>query len=518
MPLTKPNLTIKQILAWADDHYMNTGRWPITASGTILNAPHEVWRRINTALERGLCGLPGASSLAKLLAEQRDAQYGIHAPRLTTKQVLAWADAHHKRTGKWPKQTSGAVEGTRGENWASISNCLAYGFRGLGGGPLAKLLYVERGVISLAFQQDLTVARICAWARAHHRRTGKWPASNAGPIAGEAGENWQKMDSALRYGRRGLPGGSSLSKVLFASRRSPRRKIARPLTVQHVLRWADDHRQRIGRWPTSQSGTVHEAPSENWAALDAALRAGLRGLASGSSLAKLLARRRRAPAGNKRKLSVQKILAWADKYHARKKRWPIQNCGNLPGVRNMNWRKIDVALRLGLRGLSGGSSLSRLLDQHRGVRNRKGAPALTLRNILAWADAHHRRTGAWPKTKSGPVREAPVENWSAINSALRQGVRGLNGGSSLIKLFAARRGARNPRDLPKLTVEQILSWANRHFECTGRWPTYKSGRVVGASDESWRGINETLCRGSRQLPGQTSLARLLKEHRHKSAR
>ena len=220
----------------------------------------------------------------------------------------------------------------------------------------------------------------------------------------------------------------------------------------------------------------------------------------------------------KSKLTIKQILAWADKYHARNKRWPIRHSGNLPNVPNMNWRKIDAALRLGLRGLPGESSLSRLLDQYRGVRNNKGAPALTVRDILAWADAHHRRTGGWPKISSGPVREMPVEKWSTINGALGQGTRGLSGGSSLPKLLADRRGVRNPRNLPKLTAEQILSWADRHFERTGRWPTYKSGRVVGASGESWSGINGTLVRGSRQLGSQSSLARLLKEHRRKLAR
>ncbi len=443
----------------------------------------------------------------------------LRKPKLTIKQILEWADHHYQHTGRWPAVQSGPVRATRDESWSGIESSLRQGFRGLpGDSSLAKLLYVERGVISQSFQQELTVTRILTWARAHHHRTGKWPANNAGPIAGEAGENWQKMDSALRHGRRGLPGGSSLSKVLSASRGSSERYIAHPLTVQQVLRWADDHRRRTGRQPTSQSGTVHKAPSESWAALDGALRAGLRGFASGSSIAKLLARRRAAVAGHKPRLTVKRILAWADEYHAHNERWPIQHSGDLPDVPDMNWRKIDAALRLGLRGLPAGSSLSRVLDQHRGVRNRMGAPALTLRNILAWADAHHRRTGAWPKTKSGPVREAPVENWSAINAALDQGVRGLSGGSSLARCLAERRGARNPRDLPKLTVKQILSWAHRHFERTGRWPTYKSGRVVGASGETWAGINNALRRGSRQLHGQSSLARLLKKHRRDLAR
>jgi hypothetical protein len=33
-------------------------------------------------------------------------------------------------------------------------------------------------------------------------------------------------------------------------------------------------------------------------------------------------------------------------------------------------------------------------------------PDFDLKTILAWADAHHARTGKWPTRNSGPIREA----------------------------------------------------------------------------------------------------------------
>ena len=83
-----------------------------------------------------------------------------------------------------------------------------------------------------------------------------------------------------------------------------------------------------------------------------------------------------------------------------------------------------MALRKGLRGLPGGSSLSRLLAEHRGVRNKAEFPPLNAKRILAWADAHHSRTGGWPNAGSGPISEAPGETWNAVESALNQGLRG----------------------------------------------------------------------------------------------
>jgi hypothetical protein len=65
---------------------------------------------------------------------------------------------------------------------------------------------------------------------------------------------------------------------------------------------------------------------------------------------------------------------------------------------------------------------------------------LTVEQILAWADAHRARTGGWPRIGSGPIADAPGENWNAVDTALRVGCRGLPGGDSLPRLLAEHRG------------------------------------------------------------------------------
>jgi hypothetical protein len=138
---------------------------------------------------------------------------------------------------------------------------------------------------------------------------------------------------------------------------------------------------------------------------------------------------------------------------------------------------------------------------------------LTVPQVLAWADAHHGRTGKWPTTRAAKVGGAPGENWHAINRALGRGLRGLPGGSSLAQLLAADRGRRNPRRLPHLTVQQILAWADAHRRRTGRWPSRDSGPVADAPGEQWRNIEAALSVGCRSLPGGDTLARLLDRHR-----
>jgi hypothetical protein len=68
-------------------------------------------------------------------------------------------------------------------------------------------------------------------------------------------------------------------------------------------------------------------------------------------------------------------------------------------------------------------------------------PPLSEAQILAWADAHHARTGRWPGAHSGPVREAPSLTWLAVNGALYKGLRGLRRGDSLARLLV-RHGRR----------------------------------------------------------------------------
>jgi hypothetical protein len=147
----------------------------------------------------------------------------------------------------------------------------------------------------------------------------------------------------------------------------------------------------------------------------------------------------------KTQLLVAQILAWADSHFARTGRWPTANGGAIPESPPDNWSRIDQALRRGLRGLPGGSSLAQLLHCHRGVRNRRGLPDLTGAQILVWADAHRARTGDWPMATSGPVAEVAAETWMGLNQALQYGARGLPGGDSLARLLRRERGLRDRR-------------------------------------------------------------------------
>ena len=438
--------------------------------------------QVNRALTEGYRGLKGGTTLADLLQEHRGVRNKQNLPRLDVEQILAWADAHREATGEYPHAESGPVRAAPGETWAAIQSALSKGLRGLpGGSSLAQLLAERRG-----YRGPLTVERILAWADAHHAATGRWPTSwSSGPVQCAPGETWPSLDVALREGRRGLPGGMTLAHLLAEHRQAPNIYTEPPLTAEQILAWADAHRDATGRWPSSQSGPVLHAEGEHWGSIDTALREGYRGLPGGQSLGRLI----RGYGGpdvyrTRPVLTVEQILAWADAHREASGEWPVEDSGPVRSAPGETWKAISGALARGDRGLPGGSSLARLLAEQRGARNPKDLPRLTIEQILAWADAHRAATGRWPSSGSGPVAEGSEESWAVVNMALTKGLRGLPGGSSLARLLAKRRPVR-PR---RLSLRKIRTWARAHREATGRWPDAYAGPVRGVPDETWSAV------------------------------
>ena len=195
--------------------------------------------------------------------------------------------------------------------------------------------------------------------------------------------------------------------------------------------------------------------------------------------------------------------------------WPTIKTGELVEAPGENWNAISASLSLGFRGLPGGWTLPQLLEEARGVRNKKHLPPLRVREILKWADAYYVCHGSWPIARSGPIPDSGGESWKRVHNALYVGGRGFPGGSSLPKLLSEWRGTRCSQNLPDLTVEQILQWADRYFAARGRWPARQSGGIPKTRGETWRTVDTALSRGRRGLPGGMTLSGLLDENRRR---
>lgn len=372
-------------------------------------------------------------------------------PPLTIDQILAWADEHHEHTGTWPSVNSGPIPSAAGETWGKVQIALAAGKRGLKGNcSLAKLLAKHRGVRNIRDLPDFTLGQILAWADAHYERHGRWPSGHGGAIDDARDETWTAVRIALMRGTRGLPGGTTLARLL-AERRGVRNHGDLPkFTIDGILNWADAHFERSGTWPTAHSGTIADATDETWANVNGALQVGLRGLRGGSSLARLLKRHRAVMPKQRRKprLTIEAILEWADEYHALHNHWPTPASGRTPQMPGDSWQTVQFALQRGRRGLDAGLSLGKLWALHRGVKNIHSIADFSAKQILALADAFYARTGQWPQVRSGPIEESPSDNWLSVENAPRIGLRGMSGGSSLKKFLDRHRRQGQPMREP----------------------------------------------------------------------
>jgi hypothetical protein len=212
-------------------------------------------------------------------------------------------------------------------------------------------------------------------------------------------------------------------------------------------------------------------------------------------------------------IHVSEILAAADAYYERFGRYPRFNDGPVAGALDSTWGAVNQALKKGHRGLRPGGSLAMLLREHRGKRHRGHLPDFNLAQVLDWMDCHHGRSGSWPTCESGPISEAPGETWMAVDKALRNRRRGFTERSSLAQVLVEHRGVRPYTGLRSIAVAEVLAWVDAYHARAGRWPLRGSGSIPEAPGETWLGLNEAFCNGTRGLAGYGSLARCLDRHR-----
>lgn len=320
----------------------------------------------------------------------------------------------------------------------------------------------------------------------------------------------------LNYGSRGLPGKSSLAQLLEKERGRRNPKNLPVLTEDIILIWCDIFHTNHKDWPTgTDKRQVPTQPNESWSGINAALQKGVRGLSGKSSLSKLLGEKRgKRNRYNLPELTEKCILDWCDLFYAEHKEYPFSNeLKPVPDHPDESWPAINSSLESGNRGLPGGSSLARLLER-RGRKNLRNLPGLTEGIILTWCDAFFNAHGEWPSaTDKRPIPNYPNESWSALDSALTNGRRGLVGGSSIPKLLETNRNRRNHKNLQKLTINKILSWCDAFFELHGQYPkTHERKPVPNQSNESWTLIRCALASGRRGLP-KGSLAKILEVNR-----
>jgi hypothetical protein len=336
MPTTFKHLTIPEILRMADRHHQITAQWPISRDGPVHGEDNLTWEAVNTCLRKGGRGLPGGNSLARVLAKHRPVVDRRRIrPDLTVKQIKDWAQSHHLRTGQWPQRESGPVREAPDVSWATVNRTLRRGGTNLpGGSSLVKFLREQFGMWSSRGNRRLSHSLILKWADEHFARTGKWPIVLSGRIHKHPQETWAAINEALRHGRRGLPGQSTLTQLLTEQRGVKYNPFVAQLSVRQILAWSDDYFSQNKRWPTAKSGRNSQARM-SWALIDRALRQGGQGLPGGSSLSETLAARRRTTT-----IEVKpKAISARRKSSSHRSRKPAQRASQRTS--NFSWAEFD---------------------------------------------------------------------------------------------------------------------------------------------------------------------------------
>jgi len=254
-------------------------------------------------------------------------------------------------------QSAGDVAVDLGVNESEVFGCL----RMVGAVFGHKTLQEIREAVGT--KPDLTEEQIREWAEEHKARTGKWPSEKGGDVAAALHkETWSGVDLSLRTGLRGLRGGSSLSQLLSGKRLQ--KKNRSPITEDQIVEASENWKKSSGEWPTRKSGWCAEI-GRTWGAIDRALWQGCGGLVGRSSLARLLEGRGLVVnfKSKNRHLSIEQIATEARDWKRKTGKRPRAKSG-YDAVLGRTWRNVDAALSVGYSGLPGGSSLSKLLDEH----------------------------------------------------------------------------------------------------------------------------------------------------------
>lgn len=278
------------------------------------------------------------------------------------------------------------------------------------------------------------------------------------------------------------------------------------LTEAAIIESAREYCRNHGRLPSCQTThSVPGMPNETWSGLDAALSEGVRGLPGKSSLSKLFKNLKEELGLN---LKERAILEAGRKYYYLHFRLPNEKTKDpVPDMPHENWKALDASLRAGSKGLPGGSSLAKLFKN---IKEELGFYYID--KILDAAKTYYKESQKFPtSTTEDPVPGMSNVTWKNLDARLRSGARCLPGNSSLSLLLEPWK-AEIQGDI-SLSEFSIIRALEIFHEIYKKRPRYGSGQtdldlVPGMPNENWHAIDAALRKGSRGLPGGSSLLKL----------
>jgi hypothetical protein len=297
-----PSLKIPEILEWARACVVRGEGWPTENSGPVAGAPGETWRNINYSLTKGRRGLPGGSSLAHLLQEELDRQTELWSAGAADDG----SESRELPMRKNVRPTTKSIEAARVFREVGLRTRRHSGLLG----RIERLeLIMERRKAERDLMRELAEMGVPGTDEAPEAQTDELPQSGAGAALEAPADNPPPGATAAKERRR-LPSRTTINRLWSQLRGIYRNPNFVPLSVPLILAWADRFHARYGRWPSAASGLIDDYPRDTWAAINAALDGGHRGLPGGSSLARLLAQERgHKPRWSRRQRLIMRLRA-----------------------------------------------------------------------------------------------------------------------------------------------------------------------------------------------------------------
>lgn len=335
-----------------------------------------------------------------------------------------------------------------------------------------------------AEKPDLTEEMIVEAAKRYYAETGKWPTSHSGDasVYFPFSETWSAVDACLRNGCRGLTGHGSLAQLLSKCSFKRNHLNMSIMTEAQIIAAADKYFEKYGLYPTfkdkhaSEFFDVSDAP-KTWAGVQSLMRIGGRGLPGNNTLANLLDSSGRRISQRCRPMTEDDVINAMKKFYFDFDRFPRQTDGDASKYfgRQETWSSVNQCLRKGLRGLTGGSSIYNIAERLSGIVSRNRCANLNILIILASVARYHLTHREMPRPSSGDASNyfhMNGESWRNIDTSLRQGLRGLKCGSSLVKIIAQHfnsDGGLLPEVTNRygLTRERLLSLTKDDFNPDG---------------------------------------------------
>lgn len=263
--------------------------------------------------------------------------------------------------------------------------------------------------------------------------------------------------------------------------------------VWDVIAAIRSHDDRVQGW-VSSAGSFSGAASKSHIKFNINLPSGIQGKFYEAIESRIVSRFAKSMP-----LTEELILQLMQEYQEKTGIWPSYK--NYDTTVGGTWCAINSLLDRGGRGLPGGTSLAELRRKITGEQYSRKFEQLSEECIWKWMQEYKEMNGKYPVQNERS--ECPDgSKWIAINASLRQGSRGLPGGSSLQILRIKMTG----ESQKILSEEAIWKWMQDYFVNYGDWPRSNSkDRVEGMT---WDAVNKSMKKGRWGLVAGSSLMKL----------